>query len=195
MSSWRARCFSDMQPHPSTAYLRLSEGSEDLLGAELSLTRRLATLFVAWWRHDSDSRGLPFFSYDGLIGETPPPSSPRAASPSVGRTPDSSRPLSRPSSSVGTTGSTGSNADRGYRADASADSESPDVVLRPRSNAAADERTIQERGPASSQPVPCRPVQEGEQVTADSESQRPGVPPCDERSEAPRGANAPAPAR
>ncbi len=36
-----------MQPHPSTAYLRLSEGPEDLLGAELSLTRRLLTFFVA----------------------------------------------------------------------------------------------------------------------------------------------------
>ena len=37
-----------MQPHPSTAYLRLSEGPDDLLGAELSLTRRLLTLFVAF---------------------------------------------------------------------------------------------------------------------------------------------------
>ena len=37
-----------MQPHPSSAYLRLSEGPEDLLGAELSLTRRLLTLFVAF---------------------------------------------------------------------------------------------------------------------------------------------------
>ncbi len=37
-----------MQPHPSHAYLRLSEGPEDLLGAELSLTRRLLTLFVAF---------------------------------------------------------------------------------------------------------------------------------------------------
>ena len=41
------RCFTTMQPHPSTAYLRLSEGPEDLLGAELSLTRRLLTFFVA----------------------------------------------------------------------------------------------------------------------------------------------------
>src|SRR5688500_5882355 len=36
-----------MNPHPSSAYLRLSEGPEDLLSAELSLTRRLLTFFVA----------------------------------------------------------------------------------------------------------------------------------------------------
>src|SRR5215210_8291831 len=33
--------------HPSDAYLRLAEGPEDLLGAELSFTRRLLTFFVA----------------------------------------------------------------------------------------------------------------------------------------------------
>jgi hypothetical protein len=33
--------------HPSNAYLRLAEGPEDLLGNELSLTRRLLTFFVA----------------------------------------------------------------------------------------------------------------------------------------------------
>ena len=33
--------------HPSDAYLRLAEGPEDLLGNQLSLTRRLLTLFVA----------------------------------------------------------------------------------------------------------------------------------------------------
>ena len=33
--------------HPSDAYLRLAEGPEDLLGSQLSLTRRLLTLFVA----------------------------------------------------------------------------------------------------------------------------------------------------
>ena len=37
-----------MQPHPSTAYLRLAEGPEDLLGIERSLTRRVLTLFVAF---------------------------------------------------------------------------------------------------------------------------------------------------
>jgi hypothetical protein len=37
-----------MQPHPSSAYLRLSEGPDDLLANELSLTRRLLTLFVAF---------------------------------------------------------------------------------------------------------------------------------------------------
>src|ERR1041384_5501071 len=34
--------------HPSDAYLRLAEGPEDLLGNQLSLTRRLLTLFVAF---------------------------------------------------------------------------------------------------------------------------------------------------
>ena len=34
--------------HPSDAYLRLAEGPEDLLGNELSFTRRLLTLFVAF---------------------------------------------------------------------------------------------------------------------------------------------------
>jgi hypothetical protein len=38
----------EMHPHPSAAYLRLAEGPDDLLGAELSLTRRLTTLFVAF---------------------------------------------------------------------------------------------------------------------------------------------------
>ena len=33
--------------HPSDAYLRLAEGPEDLVGNELSLTRRLLTLVVA----------------------------------------------------------------------------------------------------------------------------------------------------
>jgi hypothetical protein len=33
--------------HPSSAYLRLAEGPEDLLGQELSFTRRLLTFFVA----------------------------------------------------------------------------------------------------------------------------------------------------
>src|SRR5215210_7451958 len=33
--------------HPSNAYLRLAEGPEDLLGNELSLTRRFLTFFVA----------------------------------------------------------------------------------------------------------------------------------------------------
>jgi len=33
--------------HPSHAYLRLAEGPEDLLGNQLSLTRRLLTFFVA----------------------------------------------------------------------------------------------------------------------------------------------------
>src|SRR5262245_47729176 len=33
--------------HPSDAYLRLAEGPDDLLGSELSLTRRLLTLLVA----------------------------------------------------------------------------------------------------------------------------------------------------
>ena len=33
--------------HPSNAYLRLAEGPEDLLGNQLSTTRRLLTLFVA----------------------------------------------------------------------------------------------------------------------------------------------------
>jgi hypothetical protein len=33
--------------HPSNAYLRLAEGPEDLLGNELSFTRRLLTFFVA----------------------------------------------------------------------------------------------------------------------------------------------------
>jgi hypothetical protein len=33
--------------HPSHAYVRLSEGPEDLLGSELSFTRRLLTFFVA----------------------------------------------------------------------------------------------------------------------------------------------------
>ena len=36
-----------MQPHPSTAYLRLSEGPDDLLASELSLTRRLIIFCVA----------------------------------------------------------------------------------------------------------------------------------------------------
>src|SRR5215217_5968479 len=36
-----------MQPHPSTAYLRLSEGPEDLLADELSFTRRLIVFCVA----------------------------------------------------------------------------------------------------------------------------------------------------
>jgi hypothetical protein len=34
--------------HPSTAYLRLSEGPDDLLGSQVSLTRRLLALFVAF---------------------------------------------------------------------------------------------------------------------------------------------------
>jgi hypothetical protein len=34
--------------HPSNAYLRLAEGPEDLLGNELSFTRRLLTFFVAF---------------------------------------------------------------------------------------------------------------------------------------------------
>ena len=33
--------------HPSNAYLRIAEGPEDLLGNELSFTRRLLTFFVA----------------------------------------------------------------------------------------------------------------------------------------------------
>jgi hypothetical protein len=33
--------------HPASAYLRLAEGPEDLLGQELSLTRRVLTFFVA----------------------------------------------------------------------------------------------------------------------------------------------------
>jgi hypothetical protein len=33
--------------HPSNAYLRLAEGPEDLIGSQLSLTRRLLTFFVA----------------------------------------------------------------------------------------------------------------------------------------------------
>ena len=37
-----------MQPHPSTAYLRLSEGPDDLLENQLSLTRRVLTLCVAF---------------------------------------------------------------------------------------------------------------------------------------------------
>ncbi len=34
--------------HPSAAYLRISEGPDDLLEAERTLTRRLLTLFVAF---------------------------------------------------------------------------------------------------------------------------------------------------
>ncbi len=34
--------------HPAHAYLRVSEGPDDLLGDQLSLTRRLLTLFVAF---------------------------------------------------------------------------------------------------------------------------------------------------
>jgi hypothetical protein len=34
--------------HPSTAYLRISEGPDDLLESQLSLTRRLLTLAVAF---------------------------------------------------------------------------------------------------------------------------------------------------
>src|SRR5215210_690591 len=33
--------------HPSDAYLRLAEGPEDLLGSQLSFSRRLLTFFVA----------------------------------------------------------------------------------------------------------------------------------------------------
>jgi hypothetical protein len=33
--------------HPADAYLRLAEGPEDMLGNELSFTRRLLTFFVA----------------------------------------------------------------------------------------------------------------------------------------------------
>ena len=33
--------------HPAHAYLRVAEGPEDLLADQISLTRRLATLFVA----------------------------------------------------------------------------------------------------------------------------------------------------
>jgi len=33
--------------HPSDAYLRLAEGPEDLIGNELSFTRRFLTFFVA----------------------------------------------------------------------------------------------------------------------------------------------------
>ena len=60
-----------MQPHPSTAYLRLSEGPEDLLGAELSLTRRLATLFVAFVLFSGTSLfATAAFDLDqGLIGK------------------------------------------------------------------------------------------------------------------------------
>ena len=36
-----------MHPHPSSAYLRLSEGPDDLLESELSLTRRLIVFCVA----------------------------------------------------------------------------------------------------------------------------------------------------
>ena len=36
-----------MHPHPSSAYLRLSEGPDDLLANELSLTRRLIVFCVA----------------------------------------------------------------------------------------------------------------------------------------------------
>src|SRR5215207_7586399 len=36
-----------MHPHPSTAYLRLSEGPEDLIANELPFTRRLIVLCVA----------------------------------------------------------------------------------------------------------------------------------------------------
>src|SRR5215203_319024 len=41
------RGFTFMHPHPSTAYLRLSEGPDDLLANELSLTRRLRIFCVA----------------------------------------------------------------------------------------------------------------------------------------------------
>src|SRR5215211_3717635 len=36
-----------MHPHPSTAYLRMSEGPEDLIANELSFTRRLIVFCVA----------------------------------------------------------------------------------------------------------------------------------------------------
>src|SRR5687768_232042 len=42
-ASW---CFTGM--HPSTAYLRISEGPDDLLEEQRTLTRRLLTLFVAF---------------------------------------------------------------------------------------------------------------------------------------------------
>ena len=46
MSFGKRSCFTSM--HPAHAYLRISEGPEDLLGSEVSLTRRLLTLFVAF---------------------------------------------------------------------------------------------------------------------------------------------------
>src|SRR5215207_1777680 len=41
------RGYTFMHPHPSTAYLRLSEGPDDLLANELSFTRRLLIFCVA----------------------------------------------------------------------------------------------------------------------------------------------------
>jgi hypothetical protein len=57
--------------HPSDAYLRLAEGPEDLLGNQLSLTRRLLTLFVAFVLFSGTSLfATAAFDLDhGLIGK------------------------------------------------------------------------------------------------------------------------------
>src|SRR5687767_3586559 len=57
--------------HPSTAYLRLSEGPEDLLENQLSLTRRLLTLCVAFVLFTGTSLfATAAFDLDhGLIGK------------------------------------------------------------------------------------------------------------------------------
>ncbi len=57
--------------HPFNAYLRLAEGPEDLLGTELSLTRRLLTLFVAFVLFSGTSLfATAAFDLDhGLIGK------------------------------------------------------------------------------------------------------------------------------
>src|SRR5215210_8158396 len=57
--------------HPSTAYLRLSEGPEDLLGDQQSLTRRLLTLCIAFVLFTGTSLfATAAFDLDhGLIGK------------------------------------------------------------------------------------------------------------------------------
>lgn len=134
----------------------------------------VSTLFVAWWRLDSDPQAQ-FSPFDSWFTQTP---TPRPAAPAAVPSPDAGRrgvPDVPPN--VGTTGQGGSRA-RNYQVRKPVDGDETTGDVRPPRAAEPQPRPTRLDGDHPSRPIPCDPRAQTPQELADAA--RAGLPPCAE---------------
>jgi|SRR6187455_3528714 len=145
----------------------------------------LSTLFIGWWRYESDSDSMPaFFSpLDALLGNTRQPTA-RPAPSTVVASPNSRNigPAPGEPAGVGTSGGRGSSVNRNSPQGPSAGGSVGTVTVRPRRVVEPDEPAKKDSQQAPL--APCDPTQKAAPESTDApQTARAGAPPpCNEES-------------